>query len=125
MCLTDCDSVITAYSGVFSSPNYPGFYGKHLNCSWLINLVNGSGVRLSINNFMTEANYQFLQVYDGNSSSSPLLLNISGAVGNYPAFVSSSKNMLVLFSTKNGVQFKGFTASFYGMFHHTYLHYTK
>ncbi|KFU86590.1 CUB domain-containing protein 2, partial [Chaetura pelagica] len=64
-----CGGVLSAPSGNFSSPNFPGPYPYETECTWLIVVAEGSSVLLSFSHFLLEYHaacaYDYLQVYNG------------------------------------------------------------
>ncbi|KAH7709029.1 Protein CLEC-41 [Aphelenchoides avenae] len=60
--------------GKISSSNYPSAYGNNLNCPYQLKAADdGSVVRLWFGVFATEANYDFLNIYDGSNSNATLI----------------------------------------------------
>ena len=95
-------------------------YGNSMDCQW--NLVSAliSKLELTFYIFSTQLDVDFLYVYDGDSSSSPLIDKFSGT--SLPAPITSSSNKLHLRFTSNSLtQLRGFTASYRGrvLFDHT------
>ena len=95
-------------------------YGSSMDCQW--NLVSAliSKLELTFYTFSTQLDTDFLYVYDGDSSSSPLIDKFSGT--SLPAPITSSSNKLHLRFTSNSLtQLRGFTASYRGrvLFDHT------
>ena len=97
---------------MFQSPNYPSFYKNDLNVCWLVEGENY--VRLSFPFFFTERDHDFVRIYDGESTDSPLLLETSGGfTGFYNHSVVASKNqMLVVFTSDSNTYFSGFFSSY-------------
>ena len=80
-----------------------------MQCAWLIQ--TGSAVTLTFSAFGTEAGYDFVKVFAGSTTSSPLLGSFSGT--STPAAVTSSTGtMLVTFSSDSSVGATGFIASY-------------
>ena len=104
---------LTAPNGTFASPNYPSYYDNNLKVCWLIN--GDDHVRISFPDFYTEAAHDFVRVYGGESTSCPLLLELSGGsyFGNYRhTVVSPTDKMLVTFASDSSGNRKGFEASY-------------
>jgi len=92
-----------------------GLYGAFQECEWLIRVENvtenASRVALSMLEYDTECSYDFLFVYDGPSSSSPLLAALSGNV--LPdAIYSSGPEVLVSFYSDVNYVRGGFTIEY-------------
>lgn len=68
-----CGGYLYGPSGNFASPNYPNNYYNSASCTWYIRLDSGTKVTLYFNYFSTESGYDYVYVYDGSSTSSPLI----------------------------------------------------
>ena len=111
--MTGCSTILSTPNGTFQSPNYPDNYPPNSNVCWLIN--GQDYVAISFPYFKTEWNQDFVRVYNGDSTSFPLLLETSGG-GFYGRFnesvVSSTNQMLVTFSSDNTTTNAGFNATY-------------
>ncbi|XP_059183305.1 cubilin [Centropristis striata] len=112
---TGCGGMLTTASGGFSSPNYPLPYHPNVECYWTIRTSQGSQLHLSFPDFHLESSstcsFDYLAVYDGNSSSAPELARLCGA--QLPSTINSSSNQLfVKLRTDNSVAAGGFIASY-------------
>ncbi|KAM3593822.1 uncharacterized protein V6R79_022582 [Siganus canaliculatus] len=112
---TGCGGMMTTASGSFSSPNYPFPYHPNAECYWNIRTNQGSQLLLSLSDFhlesSTSCNFDYLAVYDGNSTSAPLLSKLCGRQP--PNTISSSSNQLyVKLRTDSSVSAGGFVASY-------------
>uniref|UniRef100_A0A4W6DZH6 CUB domain-containing protein n=1 Tax=Lates calcarifer TaxID=8187 RepID=A0A4W6DZH6_LATCA len=91
-----CGGTLTTASGGFSSPNYPLPYHPNSECYWNIRTSQGSQLLLSFSDFHLESSascsYDYLAVYDGNSSSAPELARLCGSQP--PSTFSASSNQL-------------------------------
>ncbi len=97
----------------FTSPYYPNDYINNLSCTWVINVNIGSRIILSFDDFLTESNNDFIEVFDGNSVSDQSIGNFSGT--SKPAnLISSSNSLTVYFRTDEDTVYKGFSSK-YGM----------
>ena len=110
---TGCNTILSSPSGTFQSPNYPGYYPPNSNVCWLIN--GQDYVAISFPDVYTEVNQDFVRIYNGDSISSPLLLETSG--GPYDGYVnqsvaSSTNQMLVIFTSNNATTYRGFNATY-------------
>lgn len=79
----------TACSGVFTDQGGAnGNYGNNQNFTLTINpSVTGNFLQINFTSFFTEANYDFLRIYDGTGTSAPLIGTYSGT--NSPGLVSA------------------------------------
>uniref|UniRef100_A0A3B5AXX3 Cubilin n=1 Tax=Stegastes partitus TaxID=144197 RepID=A0A3B5AXX3_9TELE len=112
---TGCGGVLTTASGALSSPNYPLPYHPDTECYWTIRASQGNQIQLSFSDFELESSngcsYDYLAVYDGDSSSAPGLATLCG--NQLPAAISSSGHQLYLkLRTDSTVSTGGFVASY-------------
>ncbi|KAG7527098.1 cubilin [Solea senegalensis] len=113
---TGCGGTMTTASGGFSSPNYPLPYHPNSECYWNVKTSQGSQVLLSFSDFHLETSnnlclYDYLAVYDGNSSSAPRLAELCGS--QLPNAINSSRNELYIkLRTDSSVSTGGFLASY-------------
>ena len=104
-------TVLTSNNGAISSPNYPDDYNDLDSVCWMISQPDDHVVKLSFNSFWTDRDNDFVRVFDGNSTNSPLLLSVSG--NTRPSDVTSSYHqMLVVFSSDDANVRSGFEAIF-------------
>ncbi|XP_066263259.1 cubilin-like [Branchiostoma lanceolatum] len=107
---TGCGGNLTAPPvGIVTSPNYPNDYGNEENCDWTLTVPEGNIVRLTFDSFVTEVDYDFLFVYDGDSDTAAQLQRLTGELPGYP-IISTSHEMFVRFTsdgwgTRQGFQF--------------------
>uniref|UniRef100_A0A3P8SX64 Cubilin n=1 Tax=Amphiprion percula TaxID=161767 RepID=A0A3P8SX64_AMPPE len=112
---TGCGGVLTTATGALSSPNYPLPYHPNAECYWTIRTSQGSRLLLSFSDFHLEASiscsYDYLAVYDGDSSSDPELAKLCG--NQLPSAINSSSNELYLkLRADHTVGTGGFLASY-------------
>ena len=110
----------TSSSGIILSTNNSDYdynynanyhYDNDMDCQW--NLTSSAKVELTFFTFNTELNVDYLYVYDGGSSSSPLIGPFSG--NSLPSRITSSSNKLhVRFTSDTSVTHRGFRASYRG-----------
>ena len=82
-----------------------------MDCYW--NLTSSTKVELTFFTFNTELDMDYLYVYDGGSSSSPLIGPYSGT--SLPSPITSSSNKLhVRFTSNASARRRGFRASYRG-----------
>ena len=82
-----------------------------MDCQWT--LSSNRNLKLVFFRFETESCCDHVNVYDGGSSSSPLIGKFHGS--SLPGAVTSSHNKLfVRFSTDGGTVRSGFAASYHG-----------
>uniref|UniRef100_A0A8C6WU56 CUB domain-containing protein n=1 Tax=Neogobius melanostomus TaxID=47308 RepID=A0A8C6WU56_9GOBI len=108
-----CGGSMTSASGGFSSPGYPLPYHPNAECYWSIRTSPGSKLLLSFSDFHLETssscNFDYLAVYDGDSSSATQLAQLCGSQP--PSPIGSSSNQLyVKLRTDSSVSAGGFLA---------------
>uniref|UniRef100_A0A4W6CKG4 Metalloendopeptidase n=1 Tax=Lates calcarifer TaxID=8187 RepID=A0A4W6CKG4_LATCA len=111
-----CGGEVKRDSGQIQSPNYPDDYQSNKMCVWKITVAEGFDVGLSFQSFEIERHdncaYDYVEVRDGNSESSPLLGHFCGY--DKPDDIKSSSNQLWLkFVSDGSVNKAGFAANFF------------
>ncbi|NXK03516.1 CDCP2 protein, partial [Herpetotheres cachinnans] len=111
-----CGGVLSAPSGNFSSPNFPGPYPYETECTWLIVVAEGSSVLLSFSHFELEYHaacaYDYLQVYNGAARDRGNLLGTFCGHSPPPPFSSAWHVMAVIFRSDRHVAKRGFAAAY-------------
>ncbi|XP_057164654.1 deleted in malignant brain tumors 1 protein isoform X21 [Ursus arctos] len=108
-----CGGFLSQPSGYFSSPSYPGNYPNNARCLWDIEVPNNYRVTVVFRDVQLEGgcNYDYIQVFDGPSHSSPLIARVcDGAKGSH---TSSSNFMSIRFVSDGSVTRRGFQAEYY------------
>ncbi|XP_031564465.1 cubilin-like isoform X1 [Actinia tenebrosa] len=100
--------------GVIMTPNYPSKYPSDFKCVWIITVPSGYRIRLHFVAFNVENHgcvYDFVEVRDGDNSSSPLKTqeNLCGITIPYDIY-STSNNMWMMFVSDYSEQMTGFQA---------------
>ncbi len=102
---------LTADSGSFADGSGTNNYIDNRNCTWLIRPTNGGRVTLNFDNFNTEANFDFVTVFDGENAAATQLGNFSGT--SIPSEITSTGNALfVRFTSDGSVTRAGWAASY-------------
>ncbi|XP_066263204.1 cubilin-like [Branchiostoma lanceolatum] len=112
---TGCGGNLTAPpEGIVTSPNYPNDYGNEENCDWTITVPEGNIVRLTFDSFVTEVDFDFLFVYDGDSDTAAPLQRLTGDMSDVhvPTITSTSTQMFVRFTSDESVTAQGFQFSY-------------
>lgn len=86
------------------------YYINNQRCQWSITAPVNTVPRLTISGFITERNYDFFRVFNGPSTSSPVLLATSGAVVP-PPVTATQENMVVTFASDSSVVYSGVNAT--------------
>ena len=82
-----------------------------MSCNWTLSA--NTKLRLVFFRFVTEPRYDRVSVYNGTSSSSPLIGQYSGST--LPAAITSSgNNLFIEFTSDSPVRKSGFAASYHG-----------
>ena len=88
-------------------------YSSNMDCRW--NLTSNAVIELLFYTFTTESSIDYVSVYDGDSTSAPLIGQFSGS--SLPApITSSSTKLYVRFTSDGSSQYRGFTARYRGIF---------
>uniref|UniRef100_A0A8C3UFI7 Metalloendopeptidase n=1 Tax=Catharus ustulatus TaxID=91951 RepID=A0A8C3UFI7_CATUS len=108
-----CSSVLPKPKGSFSSVNYPSPYPNNSSCLWLIR-IRRSKVFLQFEAFDLQGSLNcssdYIKIYNGNSKSSPVLLDKYCGKGPLPSLVASGSTMLVEFASDESITATGFRA---------------
>ncbi|XP_072771117.1 scavenger receptor cysteine-rich domain-containing protein DMBT1-like [Nerophis lumbriciformis] len=99
-------------SGIFSSPNHPGYYQNNAYCVWNIRSSPSQRVLLEFPYLQLESccRCDYISVYDGPSVNSPYLGKACGNASN--VFYSTSSHMTVVFRSDGSGSGRGFRAEF-------------
>lgn len=85
-------------------------YANRESCQFLIQPVSGNDITFSFSTFSYENNYDYLYVYNGTSTSSPLLGRFTGS-SDPEDVTATSGSMLIRHSSDSSVTATGFTAN--------------
>ncbi|XP_065821828.1 bone morphogenetic protein 1-like isoform X4 [Labrus bergylta] len=111
-----CGGEVKRDSGQIQSPNYPDDYQSNKVCVWKITVEEGFDVGLSFQSFDIERHdscaYDYVEVRDGGSESSPLLGHFCG-YDKPDDFKSSSNRLWLKFVSDGSVNKAGFAANFF------------
>ncbi|KAM4723164.1 embryonic protein UVS.2-like [Rhinophrynus dorsalis] len=110
-----CSTVLSNTTGTVKSANYPSPYPDNARCVWLIRNPSGQ-VSLKFEAFdvqsSSDCSSDYIKVYDGASTNSPLLLEKTCGRGQIPPLISSTNRMLVEFVSDASTTATGFKASY-------------
>ncbi|XP_058522650.1 CUB and sushi domain-containing protein 1 [Ochotona princeps] len=109
-CEAQCpaNEVRTESSGVILSPGYPGNYFNSQTCSWSIKVEPNFNITIFIETFQSEKQFDALEIFDGSSGQSPLLVVLSGNHTEPSNFTSRSHQLYLRWSTDHATTKKGF-----------------
>ncbi|MEE6486589.1 hypothetical protein FKM82_014638 [Ascaphus truei] len=109
-----CGGNLRGFSGNISSPNYPGRHPHFSFCVWHLEAPKNTQIRLSFSEIFVEIDplcrFDFIALYDGPTTSSPLLDVLCGRT---TAQVETSSNSLTLMlSTDYANSYFGFSVDY-------------
>ncbi|XP_034859738.1 CUB and sushi domain-containing protein 1 [Mirounga leonina] len=109
-CEAQCpaNEVRTESSGIILSPGYPGNYFNSQTCSWSIKVEPNYNITIFVDTFQSEKQFDALEVFDGSSGQSPLLVVLSGNHTEQSNFTSQSNQVYLRWSTDHATSKKGF-----------------
>jgi len=85
-------------------------YGHYESCTYIISPPGASAVMMSFSSFNIEANYDYLYIYNGPSTSSPLIGTYTGTAS--PGTVTESSGTMTLrFTSDNATYAAGWNSS--------------
>ncbi|XP_055110866.1 CUB and sushi domain-containing protein 2 isoform X5 [Symphalangus syndactylus] len=93
-CVVPCGGNLTERRGTILSPGFPEPYLNSLNCVWKIVVPEGAGIQIQVISFVTEQNWDSLEVFDGADNTVTMLGSFSGTT--MPALLNSTSNQLYL-----------------------------
>ncbi|NWY07496.1 CSMD1 protein, partial [Nothoprocta ornata] len=106
-----CGGNLTGPAGVILSPNYPQPYPPGKECDWRIRVNPDFVIALLFKSFNMEPSYDFLHIYEGEDSNSPLIGSFQGSQA--PERIESSGNSLFLaFRSDASVGMSGFAIDY-------------
>ncbi|XP_011674329.1 uncharacterized protein LOC586545 [Strongylocentrotus purpuratus] len=111
-----CGGLFDSPSGTFTSPYYPGSYDNSMNCEYLITTTDEKQVVYVSFEFFdlesaTNCIFDSLKVYDGTSTSDPLLATLCGDT--IPdSLMSTGMSLFLVFKTDGSIIGPGFSASY-------------
>ena len=107
-----CNSkVYTSQTFTFNDGSFTDDYMNNTNCQWLIKPDTGVSIKLEFISFRTEANNDILTVYDGETTSSPILGSFSGTALP-PTLYSTTGKMLLVFVSNTTVTDMGWKVKY-------------
>ncbi|XP_025082792.1 cubilin-like [Pomacea canaliculata] len=123
--MADCgETLIVGERGFIASPNHPGTFPRYINCTTTIQVEAGYNITLTFQSFFlgdylssdNGSNCRswsegVLQIYDGISSSSPLIGKYCGYVSPLP-ITSSGSALTLIFTSHYNYYATGFNATY-------------
>ncbi|XP_053373742.1 deleted in malignant brain tumors 1 protein-like isoform X2 [Mercenaria mercenaria] len=112
----ECGGVFTEHYGIIETPNKPTDYHNNQNCTWSITVVPNRVIQLKFQMFDLQADstcsYDYLDIYDGPSLTSPLIGRYCGDGIPSEQIRSTSNTMTINFVTDSSVTRAGFRAAY-------------
>nr|XP_013998702.1 unnamed protein product [Salmo salar] len=102
------NEVLTASTGVIMSQS-PGSGFPHFeSCSWVVKVEPGYNITFTIQHFQTSRQFDELEIFDGPSRQSPLLVTLSGNYSSPLSITSSNNKVYLHWSFDHTTSHKGF-----------------
>lgn len=98
-----------APSGKITHGDENSFYKNNSDCKFLINPPGAASISLQFLFFDTEQDFDFVKIYDGPNTDSPLLAVLSGVGTNQP-ILSTGGSMLIHFTSDHAITAGGWYA---------------
>ncbi|XP_041522398.1 deleted in malignant brain tumors 1 protein isoform X3 [Microtus oregoni] len=111
-----CGGFLTGYSGIISSPFYPGNYPNYARCVWNILVPTNNYVSLNFMDVQLEGgcSFDYILLFDGPEYNSSLIARVCD--GAHGTFTSTRNFMSVVFITDVSVTRTGFQASYVSVY---------
>ncbi|XP_011637168.1 cubilin-like [Pogonomyrmex barbatus] len=110
-----CGGIYTSATGMISSPGHSTSYQPNMECEWKIQLPASERVRITWSRFdlesSTSCQFDFIEIYDGPDTHSPLLGRYCGS-DMPPTIKSNSNNLVVFFKSDWSYEGEGFILSY-------------
>lgn len=106
-CFSSTSHTLSDSHGTFGCSGY----GNDVTVTWVIDAPAGDIISVEFVNFNTELNADIVTIYDGETTTSPVIGTYSGSVIP-PSVRSSGNSMFVKFQTSPSTQLSGFEASY-------------
>ncbi|XP_027021418.2 CUB and sushi domain-containing protein 1 isoform X3 [Tachysurus fulvidraco] len=95
-------------SGVILSPGFPKNYPNSQTCSWIIKVLPSYTISIYVELFQSEKQFDELEIFDGPSGQSPLLVALSGNHSTQLNFTSKTNQLYLRWSTDHATNKRGF-----------------
>uniref|UniRef100_A0AAV2LT87 CUB and Sushi multiple domains 1 n=1 Tax=Knipowitschia caucasica TaxID=637954 RepID=A0AAV2LT87_KNICA len=95
-------------SGVILSPGFPSNYPNSQTCSWLLRMAPAYTINIYVEMFHSEKQFDELEIFDGSSGQSPLLVALSGNHSTQLNFTSKTNQLYLRWSTDHATNKRGF-----------------
>ena len=102
---------LTGESGQITSPGYPMPYKQLLDCRYRITVGPNDRIKIDFEDFETEEEYDWIELFDGDSTDATSLGKFSGRL-NHQSMNTSSNQLFVKFISDRSVSSKGFKLNY-------------
>ncbi|RMG31705.1 MAG: T9SS C-terminal target domain-containing protein [Bacteroidetes bacterium] len=109
-------TLVSASSGTIHDGSGASNYANNSNCFWLIEASGAAYISLVPTYLQLEDAFDYVNVYDGNSTAAPLLATYTGGEGNInlpPSVSSTGPYMLLHFVSNVSVTLQGWSFDFF------------
>ncbi|XP_053306100.1 CUB and zona pellucida-like domain-containing protein 1 [Spea bombifrons] len=110
----NCGGDLRGFSGTIASPNYPGRHPHFAYCIWHLEVPKNTKIDLTFTEIFLEIDpacrFDFIALYDGPSTSSPLLDVLCGRT--VAEVETTSNSLTLLLSTDYANSYYGFSANY-------------
>ena len=93
-CSTLCGGNYSGMSGVIRSPWHPEQYPPARDCIYLVSQPSGTNIQITINSVDINCDGDYLEMRDGHSAESPVMLRYCGNGPNIPSSMQTTQNFL-------------------------------
>jgi photosystem II stability/assembly factor-like uncharacterized protein len=108
---SSCVTTLTTLDGTFRDrATLNAEYENNTDCRWLIKPSSTGRIILSFSRLFTESAYDFVTVYDGETTSAPQIARLSGSGSSYYPIIARSGTMLVRFTSDSNNTANGWSA---------------
>ena len=114
-CLNDQSDEMNCTEGVVTSPLYPNDYPNDLDWKVIIEPVNADFISIIFTDLQIENNYDYVYVFDGDSTDSTLLATFTGSPALPIQIVSSGNKVMIHMTSNKHFQDVGFSLNYTGM----------
>ncbi|KAG8574151.1 hypothetical protein GDO81_009072 [Engystomops pustulosus] len=112
----ECGGDVTKDEGHIQSPNYPDDYRPNKDCKWKLRVADGYNIGIVFQSFEIERHdscaYDFLEIRDGDSETSPLIGRYCG-YDKPEDFKSSGNKLFIRFVSDGSINKAGFSLHYF------------
>jgi len=95
------------------SPNYPDNYFNYADCYWILRAVSSaSNIELKVVDSSLENYYDYLRIYDGDSTAASRIVELTGYQGQGTTYFSTGSDLYIHFQSDYSITRRGFHLQF-------------